>query len=70
MMAEMRTNQLPMREKMDSIQEEIIAKMATHQERTEANMNTWGEGLPKKDVGLSGEEGANPSGYGKRSGAG
>jgi prefoldin subunit 5 len=40
MMAEIRTNQLSLREKMDSIQE-IIAKIDDHQERMEANMNTW-----------------------------
>jgi hypothetical protein len=40
-MTETRTNQLAMREKMDSIQEEIIAKMDVHQERMEASMNAW-----------------------------
>jgi ketol-acid reductoisomerase len=40
-MAEIRTNQLTMQEEMDSIQEKIIAKMGTHQERLEANMNAW-----------------------------
>jgi NAD(P)H-nitrite reductase large subunit len=41
MMAERRTNQLAMRVKMDSIQEEIIAKKDAHRERMEASMNAW-----------------------------
>jgi hypothetical protein len=43
-LAEIKTNQLVMREKMDSVKEKVIAKMNARQERMEASMNACREG--------------------------
>jgi hypothetical protein len=45
LLAEIRTNKLAAQERMKTIQEVITAKKDVQQERMEANMNAWQEGI-------------------------